>query len=102
MNKIKDIDHFYDNGLPLSQYYAQFETVKSLEVGKTYYQHAGTFWIHYKIIFIGEGVALGVEVANGNNNFSLGGKMLFHSEGLKLGWKYGDSRSVYRLRKEVN
>jgi len=98
---MKDYDYFVEHDLPLNQYYDQFETARKLEVGKVYYRHSGIYWEHFKIVFIGEGVALGIEVSNGNNNFSLGKKVLFHAEGNKAGWVYQDGRSVYRLRKEV-
>lgn len=98
---MKDYYYFIDGGLPIKDYYSQFNTAGDLEVGKVYRQEGGIFYKDYLIIFIGEGVALGLEVANGNNNFSVGGKTLFHSEGDMKGWMYHDNRPNYRLLKEV-
>lgn len=98
---MKSRSYFEENDLPISQYYKQFETPKTIEVGKTYRQKGFVYWSDYKIIFIGEGVALGVEVANGNGNFTLGKKELFYIEGYKKGWKYNDNRPQGRLTKLV-
>lgn len=98
---MRNYDYFIENDLPIKQYYDQFQTSRSLQVGKTYYQHAGTFWKHYKILFVGHGVALAEEISNGNNNYCIGGKVIFCAEGNKAGWVYGDNRSVYRLIKEI-
>lgn len=98
---IKPRHYFQDNDLPIKQYYEQFETPKTLEVGKVYRSKGYIYWIDYKILYIGEGVALGLEVANGNGNFSVGKKELFYSDGYRLGWKYDDFRPVFRLVREV-
>lgn len=73
---MKDYDYFIENDLPIKQYYDQFETARNLKVGKTYYQNAGTFWKLYRMLFVGHGVAVAEEVANGNNNFCLGSKVM--------------------------
>lgn len=98
MYKIKDQFYFHDNGLPIRQYYNQFD-LPFLEVGKVYRQQGSIYWKDYKIVFIGEGVALGVEIANGNGNFTLGNKELFYADEMRSGFKYNDTaRPCYRLQ----
>lgn len=99
---MKNKDYFIERGLPLKQYYDQFETARKLEVGKVYYRNSGIFWEHIKIIFVGSGIAVGEVVSNGNNNFCLGNKVMFYSEGNASGWQYQDQRPCYRLLRETN
>lgn len=100
--KIKDLSYFIENGLNIEKYYSQFETARELEVGKTYLMLGLVYWHHFKVIWIGDGVAVAEEVANGNNNFSLGSKIMLHAEGFKAGWVYRENRSALRLVKEIN
>tara|TARA_R110000744_G_C19371770_1_gene563262 strand:+ start:86627 stop:86929 length:303 start_codon:yes stop_codon:yes gene_type:complete len=82
-------------------YYKQWESVKP-EIGPEYYQAKGTWQeMTFKIVYIGNGVALGVCTgAKGMGNYApIGKKVLFVSEGVKAGWVYEDSRSIYRLQK---
>ena len=52
-----------------------------------------------KIIFIGDGVALGVEVSScATKAGSPGRKVLFNTSGLGIGWVYGENRPEYRLQ----
>lgn len=97
IKKIKPVSEFFEEGIPLANYFKQFK-LPVLEVGKVYRQNGSIFWRDYKIIFIGEGVALGVEIANGNNSFSIGSKELFYSDTTRSGFKYNDiNRPSYRL-----
>ena len=99
---IKDYYYFLDNRLDIAGYYNQFDRPDKLEVGKVYYQHSGIYWQHYLIVYVGHGVALGVEVNNGNGNSNVGEKELFYAEGILRGFKYNDARRpCYRLRYEV-
>lgn len=78
-------------------YYQQFESAK-LEVGGVYLSAKGTWQERtYQIFYIGEGVALGKELATRELTLSHKIKM-FHSEGFREGWVYGDDRSLYRLQ----
>lgn len=101
MSKNRPTSYFLDKGLPLSDYYKQYNSPISLEVGKTYRQPGAVYYRDYKIVFVGEGVALGVEVSNGNGNFNLGHKGLFYAEGHNIGWKYQDNRPPFRLEEEI-
>jgi hypothetical protein len=96
MNK-KPREYFEDNDLPIAGYYAQYKGA-TLEVGKTYRQNGMVYWVDFKIVYVGEGVALGMEVANGNNSYGIGGKCLFVAEGIMSGWKYKDQRPQYVLK----
>ena len=80
-------------------YYEQFETAAPV-VGKEYKTGKGTWQeFTYKIVYIGEGVALGVCTGTKEcGTFSVGDKKLFHAEGFRSGWAYKDDRSVYRLQ----
>ena len=96
-----DVRH---NECTAEQYYAQFKTARNLEVGKVYKQPNIGLWAetHFKIVFIGEGVALGVAINGPSVKVGLAGyKTLFHTSGNLAGWKYQDSRSCYRLTEEV-
>lgn len=96
---IRTREYFEDNDLPIKDYYAQYEAAVP-EVGKTYRQKGMVYWCDYKIVYVGEGVALGVEVANGNGSFSIGNKCLFTAEGPCAGWKYRDQRPQYLLKEK--
>lgn len=99
---LKDYYYFIDNRLPIADYFNQFDRPDKLEVGKVYYQHSGIYWQHYLIVYVGHGVALGVEVNNEHGNFNANSKELFYSEGNMRGFKYNDAdRPNYRLRYEV-
>ena len=75
-------------------FYQQYDTAVPI-TGKEYLINKGC-WMQakVKIVFNGEGVALGV-VTEG---LSKGDKFLFYSEGEMIGWRYKDSRSPFRLR----
>lgn len=86
------------------QYYGQFDTARELEVGKQYVNNKGT-WQEtcYTIVFIGHGVALGVETVSGvvgkcKYGIGSGSRELFISDGLMAGWKLNNSNPCYRLR----
>ena len=93
--------YYLESDLPVSHYYRQWSSVEKLEVGKVYRQEEGIYFVDYEIVHIGHGVALGVEVANGNGNFAIGKKELFSLDPEKMGWKYNDNRPQYRLVREV-
>ena len=81
-------------------YFDQFEKPERLEVGKVYHQENIGEWAScdYKIIFIGEGVALGISINSRISKDCNGEKELFYSEGNAIGFKYGDiDRPCYRL-----
>lgn len=100
-NTIKPYDWFLEHDLPTSEYYKQFKTATDLEVGGVYRQPGPIYYSDYKIVWIGEGVALGVEVSIGNNNYHVGEKCLFEADGARTGWKYSDARSAYRLEARI-
>lgn len=93
--------YFEGRGLPTANYYKQFPTAKNLELGKVYRQAKSIYTKYWKIIFIGDGVALGVVVSDTNGNSNKGEKCLFTTGGLFEGWKYQDQRWSYRLVEEV-
>lgn len=89
------------------QYYDSLETARDLVVGGVYKNCVGDFSeTEYTIVYIGHGVALGVETFKGVVGASkyqckLGktpDTMTFHAKGFMAGWKVDDSRSCYRLR----
>lgn len=88
-----------EDGLPSSHYYEQFTSVVPVE-GETYVQSPGTWQEKtFKILYVGEGVALGTCIGSkGMGDMCDGEKVLFHADGYRAGWKYHDIRSVYRLR----
>lgn len=94
---IQPMSYFEDNDLPAADYYNQFKTAKNLEVGKVYRQAKSIYTKYWKILFIGDGVALGVVVSDTNGNLNKGEKCLFYTSGLYAGWKYKDLRWNYRL-----
>lgn len=100
-NTIYPKSHFEDNDLPITDYYDQFTTAKNLEVGKVYRQEKSIYTKYWKILFVGEGVAVGVVVSDTNGNSNKGEKCLFTTQGLFEGWKYGDQRWNYRLVEEA-
>lgn len=86
-----------EQGRPAKDYYDQFETVKSLEVGGKYKNNVGSFMeTVYTIVYIGHGVALGIEDKKPDGYAP--SKMLFHSEGMMIGWRISAPRPSYRLR----
>ena len=79
-------------------FYLQFPPV-TLEVGGVYVRSRGTWReITYQIFYIGEGVALGKEIATKTMGKPSGKVKMFHSEGIRAGWSYDDDRPVYRLQ----
>lgn len=98
-NKFKS----YDECNTHREYYAQFTTAKP-ELGKRYINNKGCFTqTEYQIVYVGHGVALGVEIGkNGKDKFGLGSpnKDLFIAEGIKAGWRLYDNRPGYRLREK--
>ncbi|CAH9013755.1 hypothetical protein VP496E541_P0132 [Vibrio phage 496E54-1] len=99
--QIHPMSYFEDLDLPPADYYKQFPTAKNLELGKVYRQAKSIYTRYWKIIFIGDGVALGVVVSDTNGNCNKGEKCLFTTSGLFEGWKYQDQRWNYRLVEEV-
>lgn len=81
-----------------AQYYWQYPTPSSIKVGDEFLQNTGICSHKFKIIFVGEGVALGVIVSDSVGGLAVGKKELFHSEGIAKGFKYQDTRACYRLR----
>lgn len=98
MSTIKSYYDIADDGQPASKFYEQFE-LPVLEVGKVYKRSAGNWQEEsYRIIFIGEEVAVGVCTGTKEmGNWSVGKKKLFHADTMRAGFVYGDVRSVYRL-----
>lgn len=95
---VKSLSMIRDEDLPHSAFYAQFK-LPTLVVGNEYKQAAGTWHEKtYKIIFIGEGVALGICTASKEmGNLPVGEKKLFHADAMREGFVYHDDRSIYRL-----
>ena len=93
-------DAVIDGDLTPKQYYEQFKTITP-ELGKSYYQHKGTWQeFIFTIIFVDEKIALG----KAKNPFSNGSGYyytVFISSGVMAGWKDKDSRPSYRLTEEV-
>lgn len=99
-SEIKPASYFEDHGLPRSEYYKQFKSAVP-ELHGIYKQAKGTWEeLTYKIIYVGEGVALGVCISTKEmGNFAVGKKSLFVANGSYLdGWKYEDNRPTYRLQ----
>ena len=99
--KYKPLEYFEEMGFSRKEYYEQFETPKTIEVGKIYRQPNLLYWSDYKIIYAGEGVALGVEVANGNDNYKIGGMELFYWGGIRHGFRYKSDLAHLRLQKLI-
>ncbi len=74
----------------------------NLDLGKTYLQESAS-WAkkHFKIVLVDENVAVGVVVYCGIYNSNKKGCGSYELFNVKTGEKYGDSRLVYRLKKEV-
>lgn len=87
-----------EDGLPYSHFFKQFTSVVPV-VGETYVQAPGTWQEKtFKILFVGDGVALGTCVGSKDmGDLCNGKKELFHADGHRAGWKYHDIRSIYRL-----
>lgn len=82
-------------------FYKQFEPV-TLEIGGVYVRSKGNWQeITYQIFYIGEGVALGKEIDTKTMGKPSGKIRMFYSEGLRAGWSYDDSRSIYRLQNKA-
>lgn len=91
---------FEETGGSLADYYAQFKTAKP-ELGKFYRCQTLDHWSVYEIVYVGRGVALGVEVVNGRHLFDGPAKHLFTADGPRAGWREGDNRPASRLVQEV-
>lgn len=96
---IRPIEYFEDNDLPIGDYYAQYKASVPV-VGEIYRQKGVVYWVDFKIVYVGEGVALGVEVANGNGSYGIGSKCLFVAGGAQAGWKYKDPRPQFLLKEK--
>jgi hypothetical protein len=91
---------FTEQGGTPKQYYNQFDTVKTLEVGKRYVIMPNDWQQSIvEIFYIGNGIAVGVEVDScATKAGSKGRKIMFSAEGLAYGWVYGENRAQYRLQ----
>ena len=89
-----------DNGWSPAQYYNQFDPI-DLQLGEVYVSNKSNFMeTHYKIIFVGEGIAVGKEVKG--NSITCGASpdlSLFIAEGNQGGWKQNDPRPSFKLHK---
>lgn len=93
---IQSFHEYVENGGTAKGYYDQFVTVKP-EIGKVYINNADNWMaLEFLITYMDDVIALGVCLTE---NTSIK-RELFHSSGLRAGWKYGDSRPTYRLSKE--
>ena len=108
--KIKPLESFRDEDgcLSTTAYYKQFQPIE-LRVGGVYRQLNLGKWAetHYKIIFIGEGVAVGIVVwdaISGTKN--IGGAEMFYCDPKRPylnGVKYNDTmRPCYRLSERID
>lgn len=97
---ISSMHEFLESGGTREGYYAQFNTVKTLSVGVRYVMMPND-WMQsiVEILYIGHGVALGVEVEScATKAGSKGRKVLFVAEGAAVGWVYSENRYQYRLQ----
>lgn len=105
MKRILPLESFRssDGFLDIHAYYKQFPPLQ-LEVGGLYVQEPYSWdWKHFRIVYIGHGVALGVVEKGGT--YPSNGKELFYCDpGIPHlnGVKYEDStRPAYRLKARV-
>lgn len=100
---ISSMYEFLENGGTWQGYYDQFNTVKALNVGERYVMMPND-WMQsiIEILYIGHGVALGVEIEScATKAKSKGRKVMFIAEGAATGWVYNENRYQYRLQ-ELN
>lgn len=92
---MKTLCEILDNGGNYSDFYGQYKTATP-ELGKVYKVDDIGKWAQkeVKIVWIGEGIAVGVET----KGLSVGSKTMYNSSGVYAGWVYNDRRAVYRLQ----
>ena len=92
---------FLNGDCSRDQYFKQFETPLSLQVGKIYVTEKYIIQHKIKIVFVDDKTALGIVVSDDNGGLSKGEYKLYHNNGINHGFLYRDVRPQYRLISEV-
>lgn len=86
-------------GGTVAGYYAQFDTVRDIQLGEEYLVNKGN-WQETKvtIVAISDGFAFGISEPKHPIVSKSKSAWIFHAEGYLAGWRYCDQRPNYRLR----